>query len=91
MQAEPGITTLLMRYTAGEGALPLALGLAAEHGVTATVLGAKTAREEGARTTVRAVVQLEASPQVVSNLVEEMTDIASVQSLRVLPEEERPG
>ena len=90
VQADPVSTTLLMRYTAGQGALPVALGLAAEHGVTATVLDAKTSRHDGAETTVRAVVQLEASPQLVSDLVEEITDLASVQSLRVLSDEGRP-
>lgn len=90
MQADPVSTTLLMRYTAGQGALPVALGLAAEHGVAATVLDAKTSRQNGAETTVRAVVQLDASPQVVSNLVEEITDLESVQSLRVLTNEGHP-
>lgn len=90
MQADPVSTTLLMRYTAGQGTLPVALGLAAERGVTATVLDAKTLRHDGAETTVRATVQLEASPHVVSDLVEEITDLASVQSLRVLSDEGRP-
>ena len=89
-RAEPATTTLLMRYTAGQGALPVTLGLAAHHGVIATVLDAKTTREDGAETTVRALVQLEASPQVVSDLVEEIADLASVQSLRVLSDEARP-
>ncbi len=89
VQADPVSTTLLMRYTAGQGALPVALGLAAEHGVTATVLEAMTSRQD-AETTVRATVQLEASPQLVSELVEEITDLASVQSLRVLSNEGRP-
>jgi putative Mg2+ transporter-C (MgtC) family protein len=90
MQADPVSTTLLMRYTAGQGTLPVALGLAAERGVTATVLDAKTLRQDGAETTVRATVQLEASPHLVSDLVEEITDLASVQSLRVLSDEGRP-
>jgi len=90
MQADPVSTTLVLRYTAGQGALPVALGLAAEHGVTATVLDAKTSRQDGAETTVRATVQLEASPQLVSDLVEEITDLASVQSLRVLSGEGQP-
>jgi len=89
MQANPGSTTLLMRYTAGQGALPVALGLAAEHGVTATVLDAKTSRQDGAETTVRAIVLLEASPQRVTDLVEEITDLASVRSLRVLGDDRR--
>jgi putative Mg2+ transporter-C (MgtC) family protein len=90
LQADPVSTTLLMRYTAGQGTLPVALGLAAEHGVTATVLDAKASRQDGAETTVRAIVQLEASPQRVSGFVEEITDLASVQSLRVLSTEGRP-
>jgi putative Mg2+ transporter-C (MgtC) family protein len=90
MQAVPVSTKLVMRYTAGQGALPVALGLAAEHGVNATVLDAKTSRQDGAETTVRATVQLEASPQLVSDLVEEITELASVQSLRVLSDEGRP-
>lgn len=89
MQPDPVSTTLLMRYTAGQGALPIALGLAAEHGVSATVLDAKTSRDEGAETTVRAIVQLDASPQIVSDFVEEITDLASVESLRVLSDEGR--
>src|SRR4051794_27925002 len=89
IQADPVSTTLLIRYTAGQGALPVALGLAAEHGVTATVLDAKTSRHDGEETTVRAIVQLQASPLLVSDLVEEITDLASVQSLRVVSHEGR--
>src|SRR3954467_15019814 len=50
VQAEPASTTLMMRYTAGRGTLPVALGLAAEHGVPATLLDAKTFRQDGAET-----------------------------------------
>ncbi|MEW1953225.1 MgtC/SapB family protein [Terrabacter sp. NPDC080008] len=87
MQANPVSTTLLMRYTAGRGTLPVALGLAAEQGVTATVLDAKTVREEGEETTVSATVQFEASPHVVSDLLDEIADLASVHSVRVLGDE----
>jgi len=90
MQADPVSTTLLMRYTAGRGTLPVALGLAAEHGVAATLLDAKTFRNGGSETTVRAIVQLDAGPNVVTGLVEEITDLASVQSLRVLSDDGRP-
>lgn len=84
VQAESANTTLLMRYTAGRGALPVALGLAAEHDVAATLVGAKTVRDGGPDTTVRAIVQLDGAPTAVTGLVEAITDLASVQSLRVL-------
>lgn len=90
VQKDPPNTTLLMRYTAGHGTLPVALGLAAEHGVPATLLDAKTFRQDGDETTVRAVVQLDASPAVVTALVDAITDLTSVHSLRVVDERNRP-
>ncbi|TQM57882.1 MgtC/SapB family protein [Humibacillus xanthopallidus] len=87
MASDPVSTRLLMRYTAGRGTMPLALGLAAEHGVPATVIDAKTSEQDGKKTTVRAIVQLEGNPQLVSDLVEEISDLASVESLRVLTDE----
>lgn len=65
------------------------MGLAAKHGVTATVLDAKTPRRDGAEPMLRATLQLEAGPGLVSDLGEGITDLASVQSLRVLSDEAR--
>ncbi|MER7074156.1 MgtC/SapB family protein [Terrabacter sp. NPDC000476] len=90
VQKDPPNTTLLMRYTAGRGTLPVALGLAAEHGVPATLLDAKTFRQDGDETTVRAVVQLDGSPAVVTALMEAITDRTGVHSLRVLDGRGRP-
>lgn len=84
VQREPDSTTLTMRYRAGEGALPTALSLASAQGFRGTLLASSRVVENDGAASVRAVLQLQGSPSSTTAVIEAISDLAGVASIRVV-------